>query len=435
MALTNINNLKRYLALNFNVLFTGKHGVGKTSILSKTFEDEGIKWKYFSAATMDPWTELVGIPENVNGELEFIRPKSLDEYDAIFFDELNRAPDKVLNAIMELIQFKSINGRKFPKLRVVWAAINPPDEEDTYKVNTLDPAQLDRFQVQIEIPYELDTSYFKSKYGKMAEFFCQWWKELPDDIKTLVSPRRLEYAMIAQQSDCRLEDFLPAKSNVKKLRLSLKSLGFIEQLTSIEAQNVPNFLSNVNNVTKLLDFAKNNDPIASEFVQKHQESIPQEFLRTYSGVVKAVDSKKIPILSARDLFDKIYENQYKLNLNEAKAYINSLDFSTLSTNALTNAFLAEKLQNPSQAKEMMLFVTDSFLKTRPAGKDAYEIPPVIGAYRTIEIAGQKTTSLFQLIEIMCNTKFFMTQSRVNRINNVCYNKQIVPNMNHFTYFN
>ena len=149
MALTNINNLKRYLTLNFNVLFTGKHGVGKTSILSKTFEDEGIKWKYFSAATMDPWTELVGIPENVNGELEFIRPKSLDEYDAIFFDELNRAPDKVLNAIMELIQFKSINGRKFPKLRVVWAAINPPDEEDTYKVNTLDPAQLDRFQVQI----------------------------------------------------------------------------------------------------------------------------------------------------------------------------------------------------------------------------------------------------------------------------------------------
>ena len=43
-------------------------------------------------------------------------------------DEFSRAHKKVRNAVMELIQFKSINGRKFKNLKIVWAAINPDDD-------------------------------------------------------------------------------------------------------------------------------------------------------------------------------------------------------------------------------------------------------------------------------------------------------------------
>jgi len=44
----------------------------------------------------------------------------------LFFDELNRAHPKVLNAVFELVQFRSINGDKLPRLQCVIAAINPP---------------------------------------------------------------------------------------------------------------------------------------------------------------------------------------------------------------------------------------------------------------------------------------------------------------------
>ncbi len=127
-----------YIENGMNVLFIGRHGVGKTAMGKAAFERHNLKWKYFSAATMDPWVDFVGVPKETTdketGEnyIELVRPKGFhnDQVEAIFMDELNRAKDKVRNAVMELIQFRSINGVKFTKLKMIWAAINPEDEED-----------------------------------------------------------------------------------------------------------------------------------------------------------------------------------------------------------------------------------------------------------------------------------------------------------------
>ena len=113
---------------SYNVLFVGKHGVGKTSIIKNAFERAGLRWKYFSASTLDPWVDLVGVPKEIQTEegnyLDLVRPKEFqyDEVDALFFDEFNRSHKKVRNAVMELLQFKSINGKKFNNLKIVWAA-------------------------------------------------------------------------------------------------------------------------------------------------------------------------------------------------------------------------------------------------------------------------------------------------------------------------
>src|ERR1017187_2594601 len=117
--------IKQYLALEYNVLFIGLHGVGKTAVVKKVFtEAYGDRWKYFSASTLDPWVDFVGTPKSVDDPrggqvLELIRPKFIkhDEVEAIFLDEFNRAPDKVINAVMELIQFRSINGHKLKNLK------------------------------------------------------------------------------------------------------------------------------------------------------------------------------------------------------------------------------------------------------------------------------------------------------------------------------
>ena len=117
--------------------------------------------------------------------LDLVRPKAFatGDVEALFFDEFNRSPKKVRNAVMELIQFKSINGMKFPNLKIVWAAINPDDEEETYDVEKLDPAQEDRFHITVAVPYRPNVDWFRKNYNpRLADAAIQWWDELkPED--------------------------------------------------------------------------------------------------------------------------------------------------------------------------------------------------------------------------------------------------------------
>src|SRR5581483_8923121 len=155
---------------SFNVLFIGHYGIGKTNRVLDAFKRNNLKFKYFSAPTMDPWVDFVGVPKTItdaSGEyLDYVLPRDFrdDTIEAIYIDEMNRGHKKVRNAIMELVQFKSINGRPFNKLRLVWAAINPEDEGD-YQVEPLDKSQKDRFQVHVQLPYEPSFTYFSSRFN------------------------------------------------------------------------------------------------------------------------------------------------------------------------------------------------------------------------------------------------------------------------------
>lgn len=249
----NQKKLSLYLNNNLNVLLEGAHGVGKTAVVKEVFESANLNWKYYSAATMDPWVDFIGVPKtvsDVNGNevLELVKPKDLahDEVEALFFDEFNRAPSKVMNAVMELIQFKSINGKKFNNLKVVWAAINPFDEDGTYNVESIDPAILDRFHINIKVPYELDTGYLYKTYGAMSKPFVKWWNELPKDLKHKISPRRLDYAIKISTFSGDLNDVLPRESNVSKLYTLIRENQdalIIEKIMSLSAEEKEKFFT------------------------------------------------------------------------------------------------------------------------------------------------------------------------------------------------
>lgn len=217
---------------NLNVLFVGRHGVGKTSIAKQTFERHGLRYLYFSGSTMDPWVDFIGVPREHNDNdgkgsfLDIVRPKHFrdDEIEAIIIDEYNRSDPAVQNAVMELIQFKSINGRKFENLRMVWAAINPPGMKDNYNVGNLDPAQLDRFEMSFEVPYKPSLKYFKKKYGHaVAKNAIDWWNALNDTAKDKVSPRRLDYAVQTFIDGGPITAVLPPEANRQKFIEVLKS--------------------------------------------------------------------------------------------------------------------------------------------------------------------------------------------------------------------
>ena len=140
------NVMKTCMSEGLNVLLIGYHGVGKTQMALEEAKSLGLNMKYYSSPTLDPWPDLVGIPVPVDIEgdsksgdkqLQFIRPADVEDAEIMFFDELNRAHPKVINAVLEAIQFHSINGKPLPRLKMVWAAINPPD--DIYDVNEPDP--------------------------------------------------------------------------------------------------------------------------------------------------------------------------------------------------------------------------------------------------------------------------------------------------------
>ena len=277
-----IDMLKLYAKNNFNVLLEGRHGVGKTEIIKQIFQEQfGDNWAYFSASTMDAWVDFIGVPKAVTREdgttvLDLIRPARFadDKVEALFFDEYNRSHPKVRNAVMELIQFKSINGRKFKNLKVIWGAINPWDEEEEYNVEKVDPAQLDRFPIKISMPYKLERSYFKNKHGVLATPFIQWWNSQTQEIKHKISPRLLDQSIEIYKVGGDLKHVFPVESNISKLIQDIKSISIDDewkQVSTMTAAKKESFFSNLSNVQKfesyiLAEFDKYNKYISEDYV-------------------------------------------------------------------------------------------------------------------------------------------------------------------------
>lgn len=288
---------------NMNVILEGDHGFAKTAMVGQTFERNGLRWKYFSASTMDPWVDLVGIPkeaidENGNPYIKLIRPKEFqnDEYDAIFLDEFNRAPKKVRNAVMELIQFKSINGHKLNNLRVVWAAINPHDEDETYDVEKLDPAQIDRFHVLYKVPNVPSREFFTEKYGKdVANAAIEWWYGIPEKFRKHVSARRLDYVIECYLNGGDIKYMVDKSTNPSRLVMLLSSGSILEKLKEIinskDEKALRKFLKNDNNFEIAVDWMKKDSDVIAALVPFVDEERVMRICHDVPGVKEFITAE------------------------------------------------------------------------------------------------------------------------------------------------
>jgi len=189
-----LGTLVKLMAMQRNILLIGKHGVGKTRMTLEAAKHLNIKVKYFSASTMDPYADLAGIPiaDAKKKIIEFFHDSDLDRYHLFFFDEINRPQhEKVLNGLLEVVQFLRVQGRRFKKLKMCWAAMNPPNMD--YDVDDIDPALLDRFHHYINVPPTYSRFFFMRKFGPMGESLLEWAKYLDKTKRDIVTPRRLEY--------------------------------------------------------------------------------------------------------------------------------------------------------------------------------------------------------------------------------------------------
>ena len=372
-----IPNSDALFAEGYNVLLIGLHGTGKTESIKQMAERNNLKMKYFSCSTLDPFTDLVGVPVptdlldadgNPTGEqyLKMVRPHDVDDADIIFFDELNRADAKTLNAVFEIIQFRSINGDPLPNLKACWGAINPPDED--YDVDRLDTALLDRFDLYVNIDPKPSVSYMSQFIApQYAQVLYHWWndhfieirKGVRDSKVDYISPRRLmKLGLIWQSFENMklLKMALPQGGTfdhqklVKELRLASESIRKGEKVDVADIEEEEDEMEGG-------DFAlgakayegfqydqawlRQNTPVVVEFLEKN----PKHY-ETHAAVAKVL-SNRIGGEQLVKLFHPILE---ALNASTLEGMF--IAFPPPKQTMLRNGFKALKKDDPKAAEKL-----------------------------------------------------------------------------------
>ena len=132
-----------------NIMLTGRHGIGKSQILTHYFESKGMRVVALFLGQMSDPGDLLGLPtkDEVTGKTAFMPPYwfPVDGQPVVLFlDELNRARPEILQTVMDLVLNRKLAGRPLPEGSRIISACNDGDE---YQLTDLDPALVSRFNI------------------------------------------------------------------------------------------------------------------------------------------------------------------------------------------------------------------------------------------------------------------------------------------------
>lgn len=135
--------------LNQAIMLIGNKGIGKSQILTQFHERRGMRVQAFFLGQLSDPGDVIGLPRKneETGITEYLAPfwwPVGGEPVALFFDELNKARNEILNAIQDCVLNHTLMGRPLPGGSRVMAAVN---WGDNYDVNDLDDAMLSRFNI------------------------------------------------------------------------------------------------------------------------------------------------------------------------------------------------------------------------------------------------------------------------------------------------
>ena len=132
-----------------NIMLTGRHGIGKSQILTKYFEEKGTTVNTLFLGQMSDPGDLLGLPnkDEETGRTTFMPPYwfPIDGKPIVLFlDELNRARPEILQTVMDLVLNRKLAGRPLPEGSRIISACNDGEE---YQLTDLDPALVSRFNI------------------------------------------------------------------------------------------------------------------------------------------------------------------------------------------------------------------------------------------------------------------------------------------------
>lgn len=123
----------------------GTHGIGKTELVRDIAEANGYDFAYIAPAQFEEMGDLIGMPAIVDTHTVFRAPDWVPRTPGpgiFLIDDVNRADDRILRGILQLLQnFELISWKLPPQWQIVLTA--NPDGGD-YSVTPMDDAMLTR---------------------------------------------------------------------------------------------------------------------------------------------------------------------------------------------------------------------------------------------------------------------------------------------------
>ena len=150
-----------------NIMLTGRHGIGKSQILTRYFKEKGIPVKTLFLGQMSDPGDLLGLPnkDEKTGKTVFMPPYWFPvdgQPIVLFLDEINRARPEILQTVMDLVLNRKLAGRDLPEGSRIIAAGNDGEE---YQLTDLDPALVSRFNIYTFRPTVEDWLLWATRTG------------------------------------------------------------------------------------------------------------------------------------------------------------------------------------------------------------------------------------------------------------------------------
>lgn len=128
-----------------SVCIWGTHGIGKTELVEKLAKENGMKFAYIAPAQFEEMGDLLGMPKIIDDKTVFIPPAWVPTEDVpgiLLLDDVNRADDRILRGIMQLLQNYELQSWKLPPQWTIVLTANPDGGD--YSVTPMDDAMITR---------------------------------------------------------------------------------------------------------------------------------------------------------------------------------------------------------------------------------------------------------------------------------------------------
>ena len=287
-----------------NIMLAGRHGIGKSQIITDYFTKKKMKVVVLFLGQMCDPGDLIGLPhyDEASGLTTFSPPYWFPTDNnpiVLFLDELNRARQEILQTIMDLALNKTLAGRPLPAGSRIVSAVNSGDE---YQLTDLDPALVSRFNIYTFKP--------------STEEWIKWAIKKGFDSRILhyiqIKPGRLDSWRVGEDEDNLAKT--PDRRAWEKVNGVLKS---VDELKPIHAK----ILSGIIGPDIAIDFVttesirEKNKITGFEVLEKGSEIFvnmaPYQIFE-FSEIITSI----FEILNTSDSFIKTKNEQYIKNLTD-----------------------------------------------------------------------------------------------------------------------
>ncbi|QEP44098.1 AAA family ATPase [Ectothiorhodospiraceae bacterium BW-2] len=149
IGVTELETILQTTPASQNIMLVGRHGIGKSRIITDHFQRQGERVITFFLGQMSDPGDLIGLMyrDEQSHRSRFMPPywwPEGEESVVLFLDELNRARPEILQAVMDLTLNRRLAGRELPSGSRILSAIN---NGELYQTTDLDPALVSRFNL------------------------------------------------------------------------------------------------------------------------------------------------------------------------------------------------------------------------------------------------------------------------------------------------